>query len=124
MVIGPEPSITDGQESLADAAPTRVVGPGKVIEGRSLGRIAWTRLKRDKVAIAGGITVLVLIAIALLAPVITSFVGGDPDVGHRDLIDRSSNAPIGSFGGASAEHPMGLEPENGRDVFSRIVYGA
>ena len=28
--------------------------PGKAIEGRSLGQIAWMRLRRDKVAMGGG----------------------------------------------------------------------
>ncbi|MHB8450741.1 MAG: hypothetical protein ACYDAQ_09900, partial [Mycobacteriales bacterium] len=43
---------------------------GLAIEGRSLGQIAWLRLKRDKIAIGGGITVAALCLIALLAPVI------------------------------------------------------
>lgn len=32
--------------------------------------------------------------------------------------------PIGSFGGISAEHWLGVEPLTGRDLFARIVYGA
>ena len=41
-------------EPGADGArPSRLVGSGPVIEGRSLGQIAWRRLKRDKVALAG-----------------------------------------------------------------------
>ena len=32
--------------------------------------------------------------------------------------------PIGPFGGASWDHPMGLETVNGRDIFSRVLYGA
>ena len=44
---------TSGQ---AEAQPEAVLsGVGrKQIEGRSLGQIAWTRFKRDKVAVAGG----------------------------------------------------------------------
>jgi peptide/nickel transport system permease protein len=32
--------------------------------------------------------------------------------------------PIGSFGGASADHWLGVEPQTGRDLFARLVYGA
>ena len=32
--------------------------------------------------------------------------------------------PIGRFGGMSWDHLMGVEPVNGRDIFSRVVYGA
>ncbi len=31
---------------------------------------------------------------------------------------------IGALGGISAEHWFGVEPQNGRDLFARIVYGA
>jgi ABC-type dipeptide/oligopeptide/nickel transport system permease subunit len=32
--------------------------------------------------------------------------------------------PKGALGGMSWDHLMGLEPVNGRDIFSRVVYGA
>ena len=54
----------------ASAAPEAVlVGAGK-IEGRSLGQIAWMRLKRDKVALAGGAVLVFLILVAIFAPLI------------------------------------------------------
>jgi ABC-type dipeptide/oligopeptide/nickel transport system permease subunit len=33
-------------------------------------------------------------------------------------------APIGTFGGISSDHLLGVEPINGRDIFSRVVYGS
>jgi peptide/nickel transport system permease protein len=36
----------------------------------------------------------------------------------------SGGVPVGSFGGVSAEHWLGVEPGTGRDVFARLVYGA
>jgi peptide/nickel transport system permease protein len=96
----------------------------KDVEGRSLGRIAWNRLKRDKLALAGGVTVLVLVIVALFAPLIAGLVGQDPDKYHQDLIDPLFSVPKGSFGGMSSEHLLGVEPVTGRDVFSRIIYGA
>ena len=41
---------------------------GEAIEGRSLGQIAWMRLRRDKVAMAGGVVVIFLILVAIFAP--------------------------------------------------------
>ena len=32
--------------------------------------------------------------------------------------------PKGSFGGISLDHPLGVEPVNGRDVLARVLYGA
>lgn len=53
----------------AEAQPEAVlVGVDKgQIEGRSLGQIAWSRFKRDKVAVAGGVIVILLILIAVLS---------------------------------------------------------
>ena len=113
-----------------------VVGPGtqvpialdpaegaKSIEGRSLGRIAWTRLKRDRVAMGGGYVVIFLILVAVFAPLIVDVLGSPPNEFHKKLIDTSTLAPIGGTG-ISADHLFGVEPQNGRDIFSRVVYGA
>ena len=104
---GPEPE-----------APLTV--PGQAIEGRSLGQIAWMRLRRDKVAMAGGIFVVFLILVAIIGPHIVQ----DPDKFNPNLVDPTFLRPIGSFGGISLAHPLGVEPETGRDVLARIVVGA
>lgn len=98
--------------------------PAKAIEGRSPGRIAWTRLKRDRVALAGGVVVVFLVLVAVFAPLIVKLLGHPPNEYHEDLIDPLFGTPIGSWGGISSEHLLGVEPVNGRDVFSRIIYGA
>ncbi|MFF0448464.1 ABC transporter permease [Streptomyces sp. NPDC004609] len=116
----------DTGADAAEAAPGDVAAAvvGKPVEGRSLRRIAWTRLKRDKPALAGGIVVIFLVLVAVLAPLIVGLLGHPPDEFHQDKIDPLFGTPIGSFGGISSEHLLGVEPNNGRDVFSRIVYGA
>lgn len=116
-------------EPTAEAAPSAaeeaaVSADAKAVQGRSLGRIAWERLKRDKLALTGGIVVLFLIVVALLAPVITSLLGQDPNEYHEELIDPLFGTPTGSFGGISGDHLLGVEPVNGRDIFARILYGA
>ena len=116
----------DVQGSAAEAQPEAVLGglEAKAIEGRSLGQIAWMRLKRDKVAMVSGIIVLLLLLIAILAGPITSIFGASPDQFNSNLIDPNLGTPKGSFGGISWHHIFGVEPVNGRDLFARIIYGA
>jgi peptide/nickel transport system permease protein len=101
------------------ASDAALAGPGPV-EGRSLGRIAWGRLRRDKVAMTGGAIVVFLILVAIIGPHLTP----SPNTFHQDLIDPTLSRPTGPFGGISAAHPFGVEPVNGRDVLSRVVNGA
>ncbi|GAA2640480.1 ABC transporter permease [Streptomyces axinellae] len=112
---------TSAKTAVAEPAPT---GAEKAIEGRSLGRIAWERLKSDKVALLGGAIVVLLILVAVFAPAITALTGQAPDERHEDLIDPLFSTPKGAFGGISGEHLLGVEPVSGRDILSRIVYGA
>jgi ABC-type dipeptide/oligopeptide/nickel transport system permease subunit len=94
--------------------------PGKDIEGRSLGQIAWMRLRRDKVAMGGGVVVVLLVLVAIIGPHLVQ----NPDVYNANLINPTFLRPNGAFGGISLAHPLGVEPETGRDVLARIVVGA
>ncbi len=114
-------------EPGASGAPSEaaLVGSGPVIEGRSLGQIAWRRLKKDKIALGGACFLVFLILVAIFAPWIVKLLGDPPNEFHQDLIDPATGGlPIGPRGGQSWQHLMGVEPVNGRDIFSRIVYGA
>jgi peptide/nickel transport system permease protein len=90
------------------------------IQGRSLGQIAWMRLRRDKVAMAGGVTIVVLVLIAIIGPYFVQ----NPDIYHANLINPTFSRPNGPFGGISVAHPLGVEPLTGRDMLARIVVGA
>jgi peptide/nickel transport system permease protein len=97
---------------------------GTGIQGRSLRQIAWRRLKRDRVALAGGATVIALMLVAIFAPVIVSVLGHPPLEFHYDKVDPDLQVPRGHFGGISPDFLFGAEPVNGRDLFSRVVYGS
>jgi peptide/nickel transport system permease protein len=92
----------------------------KDIQGRSLGQIAWMRLRRDKVAIAGGVFVAFLILVAIFGPFLTQ----NPDAYHSNLINPTYSRPNGALGGISLAHPFGVEPITGRDMLARVVVGA
>jgi peptide/nickel transport system permease protein len=125
MSLGPVTSSADEvAPSLAEETSTPPGVAPKAIEGRSLGRIAWIRLKRDRVAMGGGIVIVLLVLVALLAPLLSDWFGSPPNDFHSDLIDPNLGVPTGKYGGISSTHILGVEPINGRDVFSRIVYGA
>jgi peptide/nickel transport system permease protein/oligopeptide transport system permease protein len=93
---------------------------GKAIEGRSLGQIAWMRLRQDKVAMAGGIVVIFLILVAIFGPYLVQ----NPLTFHENLIDPTFSRPYGTLGGISTAHPFGVEPITGRDLLARVVNGA
>jgi peptide/nickel transport system permease protein len=114
----------DVSPAEAAAEPEAVVaGVGK-IEGRSLGEIAWIRLKRDKVAMIGAGVIIFLILVALLAPLVVKLLGHPPNEFHYDQIDANTQIPLGAHGGISRDFLFGAEPVNGRDLFSRVIYGS
>jgi ABC-type dipeptide/oligopeptide/nickel transport system permease subunit len=93
---------------------------GKAIEGRSPGRIAWVRFRHDKVAMAGGIIVVLLVLVAIVGP----FLVQNPNTYHSNLINPTFSRPYGPLGGISLAHPLGVEPVTGRDMLARVVNGA
>ncbi|HEY8728880.1 MAG TPA: hypothetical protein VIL94_04805, partial [Acidothermaceae bacterium] len=82
-----------------DAEPGADGDGVRVIEGRSLGQIAWMRLKRDRVAIGGGIVVVILILVAVFAPLIVKLLGHPPNQFHYAQVNADRQIPIGRFGG-------------------------
>jgi hypothetical protein len=97
-------------------------GLGQKIEGRSLGQIAWMRLRRDKVAIG-------------------RWDRGDPAGCQRSLRTTDRERPWGNppnefhqdwsttrtprchsrHGRYLGDFLFGVEPVNGRDLFSRVL---
>ncbi len=99
-------------------------GEEQRIAGRSLGQLAWARLRRDHWAMAGLVGVVLIVLLAIFAPLICKIFGVDPTSFHTDLISADTSLPSGGFSGASRAHPLGVEPSNGRDILARVLYGA
>lgn len=102
-------------DELADGARTaampRLGGELTARKQRSLWGDAWRRLKKNKLAVIGLCIVVTFSLIAILAPVIAPY-------GQAEVVDfrLARQAPSWTW-------PMGLDA-NGRDIFSRMVYGA
>ena len=69
--------------------------------------------------------IMLIVLVAIAAPLLTKWSGWDPlpirRHGHQPRPGRPARRP---WGGISAEHWFGVEPQSGRDIFARIVYGA
>jgi peptide/nickel transport system permease protein/oligopeptide transport system permease protein len=116
LAVTLDPSPGQREPSAAEAV---VPGSGAAIEGRSLGQIAWRRLRRDRVAMAGGIFIVFLILVSVIGPHLVQ----NPNTYNSNLIDPTFSRPIGPWGGISLAHPLGVEPVNGRDMLARVVVG-
>jgi peptide/nickel transport system permease protein len=80
---------------------------------------AWRRFRRDPGALMGAAVVALLLAMAVFAPLIAAH---DPAEQFDDGL-TIQGLPVPSTLPASARFVMGTDP-SGRDMFSRIVYGA
>jgi len=72
---------------------------------------------------ASGITLIVLMAVALAAPLVEAMYGIGPHEQFQYKLSSLGGIPLGYLGGISGEHWFGLEPGLGRDIFIRLVYG-
>lgn len=89
------------------------------VQGRSPWRLAFARLRSDRVAVASGIVILLLCAIALAAPLIASAVGHAPNQPFPNSGLTGQGLPVGPSG----KFWFGTD-DLGRDVFVRTLYGA
>jgi peptide/nickel transport system permease protein len=112
-------TVTPGVTATGD-----VSGSEKEIVGKSPGALAWGRFKRDKVAVVSLVIISIVVLSALFAPVITGFFGTNPYSTNTHLVSQAGGLPLGPFGGASWDHPLGVEPLTGRDLLARLLYGA
>ena len=113
--------VDDVPSVAVDAETADVVAPAEFV-GRSPWQLAWRRLRRDRVGIVSGITLIVLAVLALAAPLIAKLYGIGPYEQFQDQLNAFGN-PLGYLGGMSGRHWFGLEPNLGRDIFIRLLYG-
>lgn len=81
------------------------------------------RLLQDRWAMTGAAIVLVLLAVAVTGPLLSSLEGHDPYTYDLNAL-ADTGQPLGAGGGISAGHWFGVEPMTGRDLFAIVVTGA
>ena len=86
------------------------------IEGRGPWQLAWARLRRDRVALACAVAIVLITLVAIFAPVISILVGHGPETQYLDI----GLTPEGLPRGPSAQFLFGTD-DLGRDV---LVPGA
>jgi peptide/nickel transport system permease protein len=92
---------------------------GGEITARSPWQVFWRRFRRDRVALVSLGFIVVLIAIAIGAPLVVDILGlPGPNTQNLNLTD-SFGSPLGPNG----SHPFGVD-QLGQDVMSRVIYGA
>jgi len=104
---------------LETEAPSGVSGEPRAVEGRSPWRLAWERLRRDPVAVGSAIVILLIVAAALAAPLVSAWVGHGPSQQFRDTGITPSGLPVGP----NKEFLFGTD-NLGRDLLVRVLYGA
>ncbi len=93
---------------------SEVVGEQQGISARSPLQLFWRRLRRDKVAMTAFAFIVLLILIAIFAPILVKlFNAADPKAQNYDALDA-----FGAPSGPSGEYYFGVD-KLGRDVFSR-----
>ena len=112
----PELSSAGMSETLVEegAAPA-----SKKIQGRSPWRLAYERLRRDRAAKIALATILVIVLLAILAPVFAKILGHGPNQQFIDIGENANGGPVPP----SSTFWLGTD-NNGRDLFIRTLYGA
>jgi peptide/nickel transport system permease protein len=110
---------TGTSETLLESEPADLADESAAeIAARSPLELFWRRLRNDKVALVALGIVLLMVLIAIFAPLIVKVFGlPNPNTQNDDLLDD-----FGSPTGPSSAHLFGVD-ERGRDVFTRVLYG-
>jgi peptide/nickel transport system permease protein len=107
-----------GSEILAEEAVQHTpTGPETRETSRTLYGDAWYRLRRNKLALAALTWLIVLIIATLSADLWVPQHFGAPNLINTSTIQATR------LRGPSLQHPLGTD-QLGRDMFSRVIYGA
>jgi ABC-type dipeptide/oligopeptide/nickel transport system permease subunit len=101
------------------AAETARAAAEKKIEARSPWRLADERLRSDRSAKIAAGTILVIVLLAICAPVFAAITGHGPDQQFINIGENASGGPVPPSG----TFWFGTD-SNGRDLFVRVLYGA
>jgi peptide/nickel transport system permease protein len=103
-----------------DAVPDAPELEGEArIQGRTPFQLSWERLRRDRVAMISLGVIVLIIVLAIAAPLIAALIGHGPNDQYRQEGLTAAGLPKGPTG----QFIFGTD-DLGRDLFVRILYGA
>ena len=113
--------MTTGTAELVEEAGSRHLDASQTpgLAARSPLALFRRRVRSDRVALAALVTIALLVVVAVFAPLVVSLFGAP---GPNEL-DSGALDEFGSAAAPSWAHLFGTD-DVGRDVFSRVVYGA
>lgn len=107
-----------GVEAAAESGAKSDGAAGK-IEGQSSWQLAYARLKRDRAAMISLAVIVLIILVAIFAPLFTTITGHGVD----QQFHTSGLTPYGLPVGPGRHFLLGTD-DQGRDLLVRIAYGA
>ena len=122
--------MTANPGELVAVGESAVQSVSNEVTGRSPTRIAFDRLRKDKVAVFCALVMIIMVLLAALAPVITGVLNI-----YYDIKDPAAPSPseVLEFDGYPSigppyhpftwEHPLGLAPKTGVDNLAYLLYG-
>jgi peptide/nickel transport system permease protein len=130
--------VVSGAAGLGAAVATESGGElGQVgdVQARGYWELVWRRFRRDKVAIAAGFSIIILILIAFVgAPIAQHYVGHGPNdifASSPEVVEIPSLLPAGVWThfhnektGKTDLMVLGAANRLGQDEFLRLLYGA
>jgi len=94
----------------SNVALTMQLEAGSSVRTRTLWEDAWNRFWKNKLAVIGGVVIILFFLIALVGPFLAPYDFREQDIGNQ-------------FQGPTANHWFGTDAL-GRDIYSRLIYGA
>ena len=105
-----------GREAVAAEAVLDVAN----VEGRTQWQLTWRRLRSDKVAMAALVVIVIMVVLALAAPLFVAITHHPPNIAYPNTGEDAAGNPVGP---GTAGFWLGSDG-TGRDLFIRILYGA
>jgi peptide/nickel transport system permease protein len=129
--------IVSSQGLLAEAVAVESgtgIGESEAVQARGYWELVWRRFRRDKVAIASGVMIILLLLVAFVgAPIAKHYVGHGPDdiftgTAAVDSVSLLPANPWTHFDNYYTNHKdilvLGGANRLGQDEFLRLLYGA